>query len=288
MRCTACGHVYLRPRPAASELGRIYPRDYYAFAEGGNPLVSRLRRVWEGRKVRLYRRIAGDGHRRLLDVGCANGRFLRLLRDSGPSEWELVGVDFDEEAVADCRKAGFEAFATRVEDLPEKTGPFDAVIMLQLIEHVEDPVRIAERVFSLLRPGGAFILETPNLGGWDYHIFRGRHWGHYHFPRHWNLFSTASLQRMLEAAGFEIERAEYLISTSAWTISLHNRFLDRGYPDWFVRFFHFQNPALLALFVSLDWLRARLGGQTSNQRIVARRPPVESPNHAREENDGPL
>ena len=59
--------------------------------------------------------------------------------------------------------------------------------------------------------------------------------------------------------------------TSAWTISLHNYFLERGWPDWWVRFFHFQNPLLLGLFVTLDWLRARLGFATSNQRVIARR-----------------
>ena len=76
---------------------------------------------------------------------------------------------------------------------------------------------------------------------------------------------------MLEAAGFGVERRECLISTSAWTISLHNWLLDRGWPDAVVRCFHYQNPWLLALFVALDWTRARLGGETSNQRAIARR-----------------
>jgi hypothetical protein len=127
-------------------------------------------------------------------------------------------------------------------------------------------------VFSLLRPGGCFIVETPNLAGIDYRLFRRSWWGHYHFPRHWNLFSTASLRRLLEGSGFEVERSEYLISTSAWTISLHNYFLDRGYPDWFTAFFHFKNPLLLGVFVVLDSLRSRMGYETSNQRVVARKP----------------
>ena len=271
VRCRGCGHVYLNPRPAPSELGRIYPANYYAFSGGGNPLVARLRRHWEGGKVRLYRRYIGEGPRRILDVGCGDGRFLELLRDYGAPEWQPVGIDIDEAAVARARARGFEARVCRVEDFEGADGTFDGVIMLQLIEHVEDPARVAERVAGLLRPGGVFVVETPNLGGPDYRLFRGRHWGHYHFPRHWNLFSTAALHRMLEERGFEILRTEYLISTSAWIISLHNRALDRGLPDPVVRFFHYQNPLLLSLFVGLDWLRARLGGVTSNQRVIARR-----------------
>jgi SAM-dependent methyltransferase len=271
-RCRACGHLYLSPRPAPADLGVIYPPDYYAFGGPGNPLVARLRRRWEGAKVRLYREALGEGPRRLLDVGCGNGRFLALLREFGGPQWSPVGIDFDEQAVAACRAQGFEAYGGRIEDLPVADASFDAVIMLQLIEHVEDPVAVSRAVHRLLRPGGVFIVETPNLGGLDYALFQGRWWGHYHFPRHWNLFSTASLHRMLVAAGFEIARSEYLISTSAWTISFHNYLLDKGWPLAVANFFHYQNPLLLGCFVILDALRARLGFETSNQRVIARKP----------------
>jgi SAM-dependent methyltransferase len=272
VRCAVCDHLYLNPRPSSEDLGVIYPADYYAYGEDGGGLVAGLRRRWEGAKVRLYRELVGAGPRRLLDVGCGNGRFLSLLREFGPREWKLVGIDFDADAARQCAEKGFETHVARVEDFDAGGDSFDGVIMLQLIEHVEDPGVICERVFALLRPGGCFIIETPNLAGLDYRIFRHSWWGHYHFPRHWNLFSTRALHRLLEERGFEIERTEYLISTSAWTISLHNYFLDGGFPDWFVRFFHFKNPLLLAIFVIVDSLRASLGFQTSNQRVVARKP----------------
>jgi len=164
---------------------------------------------------------------------------------------------------------GFEAHVSRIEDFKAENEAFDGVIMLQLIEHVEDPAEICSRVHALLRPGGCFIIETPNLAGLDYRIFKGTHWGHYHFPRHWNLFSTQTLHRLLAERGFSIARSEYLISASTWIISLHNYLLDKGFPGWIVRFFSYQNPLLLSIFVTLDWVRARLGFATSNQRVVA-------------------
>lgn len=269
--CVSCGHVYLNPRPSHEDLGTIYPSTYYTLS-GTKGIVARMQRIWEGSKVALYREALGPGKKRILDIGCGDGRFLEVLRTYGSKDWELVGTDFDEAAVERCRARGFNAFARRVEEIEGEENTFDAIVMLQLIEHVDDPVKIAAKAFELLRPGGVFIVETPNLAGLDYKLFHQRWWGHYHFPRHWNLFSKKSLMAMLERQGFSIVRTDQLISTSAWTISLHNYLLDRRYPSWFVNFFHYKNPLLLACFVLLDATRAKLGYETSNQRVVAKKP----------------
>ena len=275
VRCRDCAHQYLNPRPIRSELDTIYPPHYYSFVGTTNPLVARLQRAWEGGKVNLYRSFVGPGNRNLLDVGCGDGRFLSLLRDKGDALWHPVGLEFDAQAVAACNAKGFEAHCERIEDFAEREdqqGRFDAILMLQLIEHVEDPALLCQKVHALLKPGGVFIIETPNLGGLDYRIFSGRWWGHYHFPRHWNLFSLRSLSRLLGEKKFEIVQSEYLISTSSWIISHRNFFKDRGWPDFWWRFFSYQNPLLLALAVGLDSARIRLGLETSNLRVIARKP----------------
>jgi len=275
VRCLDCDHQYLDPRPAASALDIIYPDNYYSFVGTTNPLVARLQRIWEGGKIRLYRDFVGSGSRSVLDVGCGDGRFLSLLREMGDPHWQPVGLEFDAEAVATCRAKGFETHCERIEEFAQRAdqrGRFDAVLMLQLIEHVDDPALLCERVGDLLKPGGVFIIETPNLGGLDYRIFSGRWWGHYHFPRHWNLFNLRSLSRLLGATGFEIGRAEYLVSTSAWIISHRNYFKDRGWPRAWWRFFSYQNPVLLGVAVIVDSLRIRFGLETSNLRVIARKP----------------
>ena len=274
IRCEVCGHQYLNPRPATSEMSRIYPSNYYSFTDTTHALVARFQRLWESRKVKLYRRFIGEGERHLLDVGCGDGRLLKLLRDFGHPDWKMVGLEFDEAAVAVCRDMGFEAHAKRVEDFSQEKsqqGRFDAVVMLQLIEHVEDPSLICERVHALLKDDGVFIIETPNLAGLDYRLFKGRWWGHYHFPRHWNLFSRERLEYMMTEHDFEPLAHENLISTSAWIISFHNFFKDRGWPEFVWRFFSYQNPLLLGLAILIDVTRVRLGLETSNQRLIAQK-----------------
>ncbi len=269
VRCRKCDHLYLNPRPNVESLGVIYPSSYYAFAEdqSGNPIVGFFREIWESGKVRSFQKTVGPGKKRILDVGCGEGRVLSLLKKYGPPDWELRGVDFDQKAVDRCRQRGFAAEVKRIEDF-RPNEKFDTVIMFQLIEHVDDPVAVSKQVRKILNPGGYFILETPNPAGLDYHWFKKSYWGHYHFPRHWNLFTREKLRKMLTEAGFSVTEESSLLSPASWVISLHNFFLDRKFPSWLVRFFHFQNPLLLSFFVVADILRKTLGFPTSNQRMI--------------------
>jgi 2-polyprenyl-3-methyl-5-hydroxy-6-metoxy-1,4-benzoquinol methylase len=271
VRCRSCGHLYLNPRPAPSELAAIYPADYYAYTDTGSGIARRLRRLREARKVRGFRAAIGDGPRRILDLGCGDGRLLAMLREHGAPGWQLEGLDFSEAAVARCRARGFPARAGRVEDFDAPDASFDAVVMMQILEHLDDPRSALARVAALLRPGGVLVVETPNVGGLDYRWFRGRYWGMYHFPRHWNLFSSEGLARLLRESGFTVVGTERLLSTSSWILSLHHWLVERGAPQRLVGAFHYQNPLLLPFVASLDVAGLALGLRTSDQRMLARK-----------------
>lgn len=274
-RCKECRLVYVDPRPAVSELGTIYPPHYYSFdeAERDLALVTYFRRKLEAMKVQAFARWVGEGPRRILDVGCGDGRFLGVLRDFGSKDWELKGIDIDAGAIERARGKGFDADCVRLEDFELEPGSegYDMIVMFQVIEHVSDPDRTCRQVRELLKPGGVFVIETPDVAGWDERIFRDGLWGGYHVPRHWNLFTPDNLGRMLRQGGYEIVHTQPLISTSFWINSLYNWLLVRGAGERTLRFFHYQNPLLLAAFIALDKLRMLFGARTSNQRLVARR-----------------
>ena len=273
VRCTGCALVYLNPRPAVSELRRIYPSTYYSFNEEqrSNPLVTFFRRKLEAMKARAFQRLLGDGPRRILDVGCGDGRFLSALRDFGPSDWELHGIDIDEPAVERAKALGIQAEYARLEDFDPGPNKFDMIVLFQVIEHVSEPDEMARKVRELLAPGGIFVVETPDVAGWDEALYRDGLWGGYHIPRHWTLFTPTTLGKLLTNAGFEIVEGAPLISTSFWINSFYNSALVRGKSQRWLNFFHYQNPLLLALLIVLDKLRMLFGARTSNQRLIARR-----------------
>ncbi len=269
--CLACGHLYLNPRPSASQLPVIYPSTYYAFAENqaGNSAVGYFRKIWESVKVKDFLKLIGPGRKKILDIGCGEGRFLSLLKQYGDPSWELVGLDLDKNAAELCRRKGFRCEVGRIEDF-SGSEKFDAVILFQLIEHVDKPREVLESMRSCLNPGGVLILETPNPAGLDFKFFKKSYWGHYHFPRHWHLFTPSRMERLLSETGYCGVQSSSLLSPASWIISIHNLLLDKQYPKAIVDFFYFQNPILLAVFVLCDLSRKAAGFPTSNQRLTAR------------------
>lgn len=105
---------------------------------------------------------------RVLEIGCSAGYFTRRLIDRG---LKVLGMDLNCPLVAQasrtCPEASFcAADAVR---LPFLTASFDAVVMLEVIEHVGDnEALVLTEIYRILRPGGILFLSTPNAGAFAF------------------------------------------------------------------------------------------------------------------------
>ena len=298
VRCARCGLARLNPRPDVTELGQIYPPEYYAYhlVENNERAVQRspVARFTEAMKVRKYQselkhaiRVAGLQDRptiRLLDVGCADGRLLDWYKaGSEGSRIETHGIDMDEAAVARARKAGHRAVVGRFEqDRELEDGTFDLILAGHVIEHVDDPVAFAQRAADLLAPGGLFVPATPNIDSWDARRF-GRFWGGNHFPRHWTLYDAASITALMDKVGLEVVGVVYEANPVFWVWSFHswlrNRFPKAAWPDRLfptIGIFH-AGPVsfvLLSIFTIVDLVQKRVTGKTASMAVYSRKPRV--------------
>ena len=272
VRCPACDLVYLDPRPTLAELGRIYPDSYHAFAfdEDQFGLVHRVRSRLEARRLlRAGRGLAADA--RVLDVGCGDGFHLDLLRRYGPSGWTLRGVDTDPRAVAAAVRRGLDVELSPIENASIEPGSIDLALCIQTVEHVSDPVVLLQSIGKVLRPGGRLYLITDSTDSPDFRIAQGRHWGGYHFPRHWNLFNKASMRRLAERSGLRVERLGTTTSPVNWTYTLRNWLDDWGAPRWLVEQFSLTTAPSLALFTALD-SALTIVGRGALLRVILRAP----------------
>ncbi len=106
--------------------------------------------------------------RRILDLGCGNGRTMRILRPYLPPYAVLSGIDSDRREVDKAEALGLyeDLTCADIEMLPYETASFDVVIANSVLEHI-GPVRtVLGEVARVLKPGGSFIVTVP---GPDFH-----------------------------------------------------------------------------------------------------------------------
>lgn len=271
-RCRACGLVYLNPRPDASEFARIYPPDYHAFefSEREFGFVFQVRRRLEARRLLNWCKTLPEDAR-IIDIGCGDGFHLELLRDFGKKTWSLEGVDADERAVSTAEKKGLKVHCGLLENLGLAKKSYDLAFLIMTIEHVANPPRLLLDVRSILKPGGRVVIVTDNTDSLDFKLFKNRHWGGYHFPRHWNLFNPATMRRLAEKTEMEVESLTTQVSPVNWVYSIRNRLTDKKAPAWLVEKFSLKSPVSLGIFTVFDILN-RLAGRGALLNVILKRP----------------
>ena len=131
--------------------------------------------------------------------------------------------------------------------------------MIMTIEHVENPAAVLKAVFRLLKKGGRVVIVTDNTGSVDFTFFKKRHWGGYHFPRHWNLFNKTALSKLAVSQGFEVTEIKTIVSPVNWVYSIHNTLADWKWPAWITNRFTLKSTVSLSAFTLVDMVLQKTG-----------------------------
>lgn len=146
------------------------------------------------------------GKGRLLEIGSFAGVFLDRIRSSG---WQVLGLDPDPGAAAYARQTyGLEVVNKILPDAKFPDAAFDAVVMLHVIEHVPDPSSCLAEVRRILKPGGAFVLETPRFDSLMFKLLGRRERSLSNCNGHIYFFTIPALVKMLQDDGFKVERVD--------------------------------------------------------------------------------
>lgn len=133
---------------------------------------------------------------RVCDAGCGWGTTLEALERAG---YSVVGLDISRSMLERLDHRGRElAVADLTKPLPEDIETFDAVLALDVLEHLDDDRAAAEQLARLARPGGVVIVSVPALPDFytEFDAIQG----------HRRRYTPERLRSVFDGSGLEVER----------------------------------------------------------------------------------
>ncbi|MDP3724274.1 MAG: class I SAM-dependent methyltransferase [bacterium] len=144
--------------------------------------------------------------RTLLDVGCAYGFFMQVAKKHG---FDVFGIDVSAHAIREAKEIfGGNVNHGRFDEVIFPPASFDAITMLDVFEHFDDPASSVRRARKLLNRDGILVIETNDTQSLWAKMF-GRDWHFYIPPQHLSFFSAANMTMLLEKEGFRVEAIRY-------------------------------------------------------------------------------
>lgn len=171
-----------------------------------------------------------DPNLKVFELGCGSGATGALALTQGKcGAW--VGIERHGPAAAEAARVLTQVIEGDIGrlDLPFADGTFDLLVMGEVLEHLPDPEAVLTRLVKLLKPGGAALASTPNIGHWR--VVAGLLAGRFEYEAegvmdrtHLRWFTPRSLKGAFESAGLTDVR----VTPLGW--SGRGRLLSQAFP----------------------------------------------------------
>ncbi|MGB8437018.1 MAG: class I SAM-dependent methyltransferase [Burkholderiales bacterium] len=120
------------------------------------------------------------------------------------------GVEISPESSDAARRAGFRVHTGLLEEGNYPDAAFDAITLVELLEHLREPRALLAECRRILRPGGIVMATTPNGASWTAAVM-GSRWDVFSLQGmggHVSFFNPGSLRLVAERSGFAVSRIE--------------------------------------------------------------------------------
>ncbi|HEY4264555.1 MAG TPA: class I SAM-dependent methyltransferase [Micropepsaceae bacterium] len=208
--CDVCGFRHVVPLPDPDALERTYREAYYSEEKPTFLVHAGEDQEWaelaQRDRLESFERLLPPGQRRILDIGCGPGFFLKTAKERG---WTVQGLEPSRQAAEHARGLGLDI----VEEFFNATtaarlaGRYDVVHLNNVLEHVPNPLTVVRLARDLLSRSGILCLNAPN----DFTPFQESARASLSLPEWWvapphhlNYFDFESLSHVVATAGFRI------------------------------------------------------------------------------------
>lgn len=193
--------------------GIIYQREQYAKGGAG-------RWYWDYKDSTAFSYILPE-HKNIIDLGCGEGLALEKLMKGFPGR-NVMGVDLELENIEICRRHALNAVYSNLYDLALPDAHFDVCVCIDVLEHLEDPVRAVREMNRILRRNGRLIMLVPHdrnffLARLAFFMFKEAFYETGH-QRRWN---PKQVERLVSSEGLSII-AQKNLPFLLWQTSFHH------------------------------------------------------------------
>jgi len=164
--CPECNLIFRQERGSEKKLVEYYRNGYYR--EWGEDQEGYLRGTIYSDALRFIEERVEKGI--LLDIGAGCGTLLALARDRG---WNTVGQEISLESCHMAKeKYGLELRNEYLREMDWEVSRFDAITMVNVLDHLPDPWWVLGKAFNALKIGGIIYIRVPNgyIHSWFYRI----------------------------------------------------------------------------------------------------------------------
>ncbi len=198
LKCVDCGFVYLDPLP--ENLDSFYETHEYRSQWDYKFLPDDIHRKYDSEQNERIVRIGVQNirGRSILDLGASAGIFLDTVQ-SLASETVAVEPCAEYREYLITRGHGYYSYP---EDAIQDGVKTDIVTSFDVIEHVADPIKFIKVAYSLLEPGGTFVLSMPNLNDLILNCNKQAFEPFFYQLAHINYFSSQMIPKLFEKSGF--------------------------------------------------------------------------------------
>lgn len=194
--CLHCGFHYVGRGLYVKKIVNLYK----AMSDEGYLQEEKERRRSFVHILNTIERIRGGKKGKIMDIGCCTGGLLVEARVRG---WKTTGIDPSVWAVKKAKKLHKLSIANEtIETYSAKSVNLDAVTILDVLEHVENPKKILQKIYKILSRDGIFCVVTPDYGSIARKILGDSWWGIR--LAHVSYFRLQDLRYLFEKTGFEV------------------------------------------------------------------------------------
>jgi SAM-dependent methyltransferase len=172
-----------------------------------NPTWGREDSAWKARMVHgLWQRTGLPIPHSVAEIGCGSGGILAELQARFPDTVVYAGFDIAPDAIRMAEKAARNGLSFHCEDLTQSTRTFDALLCIDVFEHVENPFEFL-RTIKKLAPLVVFNIPLEmHVAGVliNHQLWTRRHYGHLHF------YTAAVAFETLKECGYSVLASSYI------------------------------------------------------------------------------